>query len=336
MLAGASRVVIALLTLTSLSLTAQPLARVSGRVAAADGRRLLSAAIMLTTVDDTTTAAVPPDDVTIFPDGRFTFGRVPPGRYEIRARAQSQGKSTAMFATFGLAVDGRDIANLTLVLEPGALLDGRLAIENRHRTMPPVLSTIMVRAPLTDGSGYGDALTGAVQKDGAFAIRGVMPGTHHVDVDGLGDRWTVKQVTLRGRDITDQPFDVTGQAVRDVRVAIVDEVSELTGDVRDREDRPAADMAVLIFSAAPQYWIRDGRRVRLVRTHADGRFHVRGLPPGGYLAIAGSSITDAKGQLSKTLEPLRASATRLEIPGDASPATVSLRVTDRAGGAPAR
>jgi hypothetical protein len=336
MLAGASRVVIALLTLASLSLPGQPLARVSGRIAAADGRRLLSAAVMLTTVDDTSTAAVPPDDVTIFPDGRFTFGRVPPGRYEIRARAQSQDKGTAMFATFDLAVEGRDIANLTLVLEPGAKLDGHLAVENRHRTTQPLLSTLMVRAPLTDGSGYGDALTGAVQKDGAFVIRGVMPGTHHVDVDGLGEQWTVKQVTLRGREITDQPFDVAGQAVRDVRVTIVDEVSELTGDVRDHQDRPAADIAVLIFSAAPQYWIRNGRRVRLLRTTADGRFDVRGLPSGGYLAIAGSSMTDGKGQLAKRLEPLRAAATRFEIPADASPATISLRVTERAGGAPTR
>src|SRR5262245_19284537 len=129
MLAGASRVVTALLTLTSVSPAVQPLARVSGRIAAADGGRLLRAAVMLTNVDDTSTAAVPPDDVTIFPDGRFTFGRVPPGRYELRARAQSQDRSAAMFATFGLTVDGRDIANLALVLEPGALLDGHLAVE---------------------------------------------------------------------------------------------------------------------------------------------------------------------------------------------------------------
>jgi hypothetical protein len=334
--ASASRVVIVLLTLTSLSLAGQPLARVSGRIAAADGRRLLSAAVMLTTIDDTSTAAVPPDDITIFPDGRFSFGRVPPGRYEIRARAESQDKSTALFATFGLVVDGRDIANLALVLEPGAWLDGRFAVENRHRTSQPALSTLMVRAPLTDGSGYGDALTGAVQKDGGFAIRGLMPGTHYVSVDGLADQWTVKQVTLRGHDITDQPFDVAGQAVRDVRVTIVDEVSELTGDVRDPQGRPAADTAVLIFSAAPQYWIRHGRRVRLIRTNADGRFALRGLPPGGYLAIAASSMTDTKGELAKSLEPFRASATRLEISADAPQTTVSLQAADRAGGAPTR
>jgi hypothetical protein len=167
-------------------------------------------------------------------------------------------------------------------------------------------------------------------------IRGLMPGTHQVTVDGLSNQWTVKQVTLRGRDITDQPFDVAGQAVRDVRVTIVDDVSELTGDVRDHQDRPAADMTVLIFSTAPQYWIRKGRRVRLVRTNADGRFDVRGLPPGSYLAIAGSSLTDPKDPLTRSLESLRASATRLEIPGGASPTTVSLRVTDRAGGSPTR
>ena len=94
---------------------------------------------MLTGADDSSTAAVPPEDVTILPDGRFTFGRVPPGRYQIRARAQSQPNGTTMFATFGLAVEGRDIANVAMTLEPGALLDGRLDIENRQRTAAPPL-----------------------------------------------------------------------------------------------------------------------------------------------------------------------------------------------------
>src|SRR6476469_3206486 len=84
------KVTLLILVLSTWPLSAQPTARVSGRLTAADGRRLVSAAVMLTGADDSSTAAVPPEDVTIFPDGRFTFGRVPPGRYQIRARAQSQ------------------------------------------------------------------------------------------------------------------------------------------------------------------------------------------------------------------------------------------------------
>ena len=286
---------------------------------------------MLTGTDDSSTAAVPPEDVTILPDGRFTFGRVPPGRYQIRARAQSQPNGTTMFATFGLAVEGRDIANVAMTLEPGALLDGRLDIENRHRTAPPSPSTLTIRAPLTDGSGFGDALTGGVRRDGTFAIRGLVRGVHHVTVEGLGDEWTVKSVTIRGRDITDQPFDVAGAPLTDVRVTIVDAVSELAGEVRDEQGRPAADVPVLIFAVAPQFWIRDGRRLRLVRTDDSGRFQLRGLPPGAYLAIASSSVSDAKGRVPQNLERFRASATRLDISEAAATVTVSLRLADRSG-----
>jgi hypothetical protein len=324
-------VILVILALSAWPLSAQPTARVSGRLAAADGRRLVSAAVMLTGADDSSTAAVPPEDVTILPDGRFTFGRVPPGRYQIRARAQSQPNGTTMFATFGLAVEGRDIANVAMMLEPGALLDGRLDIENRHRTAAPPPSTLTVRAPLTDGSGFGDALTGGVRRDGTFAIRGLVRGVHHVTVEGLGDQWTVKSVTIRGRDITDQPFDVAGVPLSDVRVTIVDAVSELAGEVRDEQDRPAADVPVLTFAVAPQFWIRDGRRLRLVRTDDTGRFQLRGLPPGAYLAIASASVSDAKGRVPQNLEQFRASATRLDITETAAKVTVSLRLADRPG-----
>ena len=77
-------------------------------------------------------------DVTIMPDGRFTFGRVPPGRYQVRARAQTQPNGPALFATFGLVVESRDIANVTMTLQSGALLDGQSTREPAaHATAPP-------------------------------------------------------------------------------------------------------------------------------------------------------------------------------------------------------
>ena len=112
---------------------------------------------------------IPAEDVTIMPDGRFTFGRVPPGRYQVRARAQTQADGPALFATFGLVVETRDVANVTMTLQSGALLDGHVSIESRRRnvTAPP-LTSLTIRAPLTDGSGFGDALTGRVEGDGTL------------------------------------------------------------------------------------------------------------------------------------------------------------------------
>jgi uncharacterized protein (DUF2141 family) len=308
-----------------LSLATQQTARVSGQIAAADGRRLLGAAIMLTPIDEAA-KPVPPDEVTILPDGRFTFGRVSPGRYRLRARAQTDSNGPTQFATFGLVVEGHDVANVIMTLQPGALLDGRLTVETRHRTASP-LASLMVRAPLTDGSGFGDALSGRVDRSGAFAIRGLIAGPHHVLVEGLGDRWSVKSVTLRGRDITDQPFDVAGETLHDVHVTIVDAVTQLTGEVHDAQDAPARDVGVLVFSAAPQYWIPDGRRLRLVRTDDSGRFRIRGLPPGTYFAIASTSLPESRiGRLPSAVERFRAHGTAIEIAGDEATVAVSLRV----------
>ena len=142
------RPLLAALLLGTIAVSAQQGSRVSGRVVASDGRKLLSAAIMLTGVDEVS-PTIPAEDVTIMPDGRFTFGRVPPGRYQVRARAQTQANGPALFATFGLVVETRDIANVTMTLQSGALLDGHVSIESRRRnvTAPP-LTSLTIRAPL--------------------------------------------------------------------------------------------------------------------------------------------------------------------------------------------
>ena len=54
------------------------------------------------------------------------------------------------------------------------MLQGRVALDRTRGMRPPSLSSMIVRAPLTDGSGFGDALTGRVNSDGSFAIHGLM------------------------------------------------------------------------------------------------------------------------------------------------------------------
>jgi len=324
-----------LLLLSTITAAAQPAAKVSGRVVAADGHKLLSAAVMLTPLDDST-PAIRADEVTIMPDGRFTFGHVPPGRYQVRARAQTQPNGPALFATFGLVVESRDIANVTMTLQSGALLDGHVTVDSPdHATVPP-LTSLTIRAPLTDGTGYGDALTGRVARDGTFVIRGLMPGMHHLLVEGLPDGWTVTQVTVRGHDIMDRAFEVSGQPLHDVRVNIASGESQLAGDVHDAQDRAAADAPVMIFSVSPQFWIRGGRRVQVIRTDASGQFSVRGLPPGAYLAIASRTLeATRRGQIPRELEPYRAGATAVEIAGAETHATVHLRLAALAPPVPA-
>ncbi len=301
-------------------------ARVSGRLVTADGRTLLSGAVMMTALDSRA-EIVPPEDVRVFPDGQFSFGRVAPGTYQIRARGQTQTNGPTLFATFRVDVEGRDIANIEMTLKQGAIVSGQVALEAARARKAPMPPHLTVRAPFIDGSDFGDALTGRVERDGSFVIRGLVVGTHHFLVEGLPEPWTVKTVLLHGRDVTDRPFDVDGdQPLRDVRITLAQRFSEVTGRVLDARNAPARDVCVIVFSSSPQFWIPGGQRVRVVKTDDDGRFAVRGLAAGGYLAVARPAQTEWWIRKAKELEALRAAATEVTLSSDEAKATVDLRL----------
>ena len=304
-------------------------ARVSGRVTAPDYRPLVSAAVAMTPRDEGT--AVRPESAIIAPDGSFSFSDVRQGKYEIRARGQTENDGPTLFGTFALTVEARDIANVEVALREGGTLEGRLALHRARGVRAPPLSSLVVRAPLTDGTGFGDALTGRVTSGGEFAIRGLMAGTHHVLVEGLPDTWMVESVYLRGRDVTDAPFDIDDrQRFDDVRVAITDAVTRVSLHVDERSG-PAADVAVAVFAASPERWIRGGRRVRFTRTDASGNVTIAGLPSGAYLAAASRSIDERSVPLARTHEALRSSATAFTM----TPSGADARVTLRVDGSPA-
>jgi hypothetical protein len=309
-------------------------ARVSGRVVAPDGRPLQSGAVVLTPIENTGTPVVPPEDVWIGPDGAFSFNHVPPGRYRLSARGEAIANGPPLFGTFALIVEGRDVEDVLMTLRPGAALEGEVTVDAHHATRAPGLSTLRVRAPFPDGGGFGDALTGTVQGNGTFALRGLMSGDHQVVVEGLPPPWVVESVLLRGRDVADAGIEVLdGQQLRGARITITDRASELTGHVRER-GAPVADSAVLVFPVAPQFWVRTHRRMRMTHTDADGRFLIRGLPEGEYLAIASGAIGEADLGRRALLESLRTLATPVSITGPEARVTIDLPFLAALPGAP--
>jgi hypothetical protein len=271
-----------------------PPARVAGHLVAFDGKQLFSAAIIISPLEGEGVPMVPPEDPSLLPNGDFVFGHVVPGHYQIRVRGQTDKTGIALFAVFSIQILGNDTDGIQMILRPGALLDGRLIVESKHGTKPPPFPSIRVRAPFTDGNSFGDALTGTVQTDGTFALRGLMKGSHQLVLDGLPPPWILKSVRFRGTDITDQRIDVAQQEqFRDVRVTISDAGSEVTGVVRNARQLPVANTGVILFPRVPLFWMRTSRRMRIAYTDRDGRFTVAGLPAGEYHAVASLAVDES-------------------------------------------
>ncbi len=302
-----------------------PPARVSGQLVVEEGRELLNGAMVMNGRDSEGLPAPAPEDLLLMPDGRFRFGQVFPGRYLIRARAQTGASSPALFALYAVDVLGKDIENIRMELRPGAQLDGRVSFEAARGSRPPLPSSLRVRAPFTDGNSFGDSLTGAVQPDGSFAVRGLMRGAHQIVVDGLQSPWVVKSISYRGSDITDRAIEVSDrEQFRDIQITLTDASSVVNGTVENSRHLPEPHVAVLVFPRVPLFWTRTNRRLRVAYTDETGRFTIPGLPAGDYLAVASMTIDEGDLGRRARLEQLQALATTFRLERDDAQTSVTL------------
>jgi hypothetical protein len=304
-----------------------PPASVSGRLVPDDGKPLLNGAIILSASEGEGVPLVAAGDPTLRPDGRFTFPHVPPGRYQIRARAQTTPTGAALFGVFSIELAGTDVDGIVMTLRPGAVIDGRVKIEARAGTRAPGLTSLRVRAPLTDGTSFGDALTGTVQPDGSFALRGVMKGPHQLVVDGLKDPWVIRRVDYRGADVSDREMDVNErEQLHGVTITITDVSNAVSGTVHDARKRPVADAGVLVFPKVPIFWTRTNRRMRFTATDRAGRFTIPGLPAGDYIAVASTWVDESDLGRRDRLRALQEVGVPFTLDGEGTQAQVTLTV----------
>jgi hypothetical protein len=303
-----------------------PPARVTGRLVAYDARQFLSGAIILSPLGEGV-PIVAPEEPQIFPDGRFSFDGVAPGRYQIRARGQTDRTASSLFAVYSIEVFGTDLEGIRMTLRPGAMLDGTVTFESVRGGRPPDLSTIRVRAPFVDGNAFGDSLTGTVKSSGAYVLRGVMKGSHQLVVDGLAPPWVVKSVSYRGKDITDAQLAVDErEQLHDVRIVLTDTAGEVSGVVQNPRKLPVADTGVLVCSKTQAFWMRTSRRMRVTFTDRDGRWRVVGLPPGEYFAVASPLIDESDLGRRERLEALASIGTPFRIDSDEARPALTLQV----------
>ena len=291
-------------------------ARVSGLVATPDRRPLLNGAVLLIARDGTLTP-LSAGDVEFLPNGRFSLRNVPPGRYQLRARAEIDPDEAMWFSTFTVAVEGRDVDGVSMVLAPGAVAEGRVDWDRTKGGSAPAGPGIRVRAPFADGTSFGDSLTGQPDNRGAFRIRGMMTGSHYFTIEGLPAPWTVTAVFWQGRNILDQATSVTeGGKLNNLRLVASPAVAELQGTVRDAAGRPSGDVLVITAAPAPALMSSANPRFRTTRTDSAGRYRLSGLPPGDYRVAALPGTDELLAQRREWLDRVSARGAAVTLPKD--------------------
>ena len=228
-------------------------------------------------------------------NGNFEFPAVPTGQYAIRASVRvpqpdPRTPVAALSLDAPVAIGRADIEGLVLMLHPGFRVSGQFEFEgaaprppaSRLQQVPVVLEAASVPA-----SGESE-VQGRADGDGRFTAAGAPPGRYLVRVTGSPEGWMFKEATYRGRNVSDEAFELDSDA-NDVVITFTDRWTGLHGIVQGPRGAPDSEATVLIFPTNQEGWTDYGfnpRRVRSVRTSRAGDYSVHSIPPGDYYVVA--------------------------------------------------
>lgn len=217
-------------------------------------------------------------------------GMPPGGRGELvagrgRGGPVAQQDATRLWAHTDITVDGRNVSNLVLTLQPGVPVAGRIHFEGTTQQPPSDLTRMRVTLqPVPTPGVSGEMLTtsaGRVEADGRFSIASVVPGRYRLSAGGAGQGWYLNSSSIDGQDSLDFPVEVKA-AVGGAVVTFTDRQSELTGTITNDRSEPVSDYTLIIYPADSRFRTAQSRRIQASRPATDGRFTFRNLPAGEY------------------------------------------------------
>ena len=130
----------------------------------------------------------------------------------------------------------------------------------------------------------------------------------------MPDGWSLKSVLQSGVDVTDTGLQFRpGEDVDNVQIVLTTRTTTVSGQVSDGKGLPAKDYSVVVFPDDSARWVPMSRYIRTERPDQQGRFKVKGLPPGHYLAAAVDSVENGQESDPEFLEQLRSVSTPFDL-----------------------
>jgi protocatechuate 3,4-dioxygenase beta subunit len=312
------------------SLKAARMARISGTVVDSRGRPTTGAYVTLFSRAGGGISAM--SNGSVAADGAFTLINVAPGEQTLEVSANPRTPDDQQeFASVPLTMTGENLTGLRITTSPGATIGGTVVFEGTSpRTGAPTPRVVVQSAmPSEPGRIFfnADSSNGLIAEDGTFAIKGVSPQAVLFRTV-TPQTWVLKSVTMNGDEIIDVPTQISESAkVNALRIVLTDRVTDLSGTVVGNRDEPLKDYVVVVHPAEEKDGAAIMRYVRTARPDQDGRFRIRGLPPGRYVAAAVEALEQGREWDPEFVRRIRDVATRFTL-GEGQTLTLSLTVAN--------
>ncbi len=267
----------------------------------------------------------------IAPDGTFAIKSVAPGPYTLMVRTAVDigGVSVQEAASAPIVVNDVDLDNVMLQTSSGWSLGGQITTDTGAAPTAPRDRVRITPRPVTAGlsplgPGPGNPDSGRVREDWTFSVTGIF-GAARLRAS-LPEGWVVKSILQDGRDVTDTAFESkSGEMLSGVQIVISSQVNSIGGHLADDKGAPLLDGTVIVFASDAEKWSEDSRFVRSARPDQEGKYQIRGLPPGEYLAVAVDYVEDGMWNDPEFLESIRRHGQKITL-GEADAQTVALKL----------
>ena len=235
------------------------------------------------------------------------------------------------WATVPLAVGWDDIADLSITLQGGLRVTGRVEFEGvSQKPTGARLSQIPVLVEPAVNTSRLPTGTGRFDSTGQFSAFGFPGGKYLVRVGATPPGWYLQSVTYNGRDVTETPLDLESTDATGVVFTLTDRLTEMTGTVRTAAGTSDAGATVIVFPSDAQTWSSswlNPRQFRSARVEATGAFRISPLPAGDYYVAALPDEISRDWQEPAFLDALSRVASRMHI-AEGEKKTQDLRVRE--------
>jgi hypothetical protein len=223
------------------------------------------------------------------PGGRYSFQGVVPGNYVLRAYAAlapAEG-GTVFTAASNVTIAGPGLTDVALTLRPGVPVAGRLSLEGVPETVDRSRIRLQLRQIQSAADWESPPPIVTMDAEGAFTVVNAAPGRYRFAITGVPDGWTIASAVFGGQDTADHHLTIEpdGKYIDGV-IKLTNRTGQVSGALTTVTGDPAATHTVILFPADRTMWLPESRRIHVVQPGKDGRYQIKGLPPGDYRLVA--------------------------------------------------